>query len=63
MLCSRGKELREMDMQENTIPARGKEKKKGSAKKNERARKRSSSVLDSTNGETCPIKFSTCLNL
>ncbi|CAL5055402.1 unnamed protein product [Urochloa decumbens] len=39
-----------MDMQENTIPThQGKEKKKGSAKKKERARKRSSSVLDSTN--------------
>ncbi|RCV26434.1 hypothetical protein SETIT_5G245100v2 [Setaria italica] len=39
-----------MDMQEKTIPAQqGKEKKKGSAKKRERARARSSSVLDSTN--------------
>ncbi|CAL5054809.1 unnamed protein product [Urochloa decumbens] len=39
-----------MDMQENTIPThQGKEKKKGSAKKKERTRKRSSYVLDSTN--------------
>ena len=42
-----------MDMQENTTPAHhGKTKKKESAKKKERARKRTSSVLDSTNGET-----------
>lgn len=53
-----------MDMQEKTIPAQqGKEKKKESAKKRGRARARSSSVLDSTNGETCPIKFSACLKL
>ncbi|CAO1939665.1 unnamed protein product [Urochloa humidicola] len=39
-----------MDMKENTIPThQGKEKEKGSAKKKERARKRSSSVLDPTN--------------
>ncbi|CAO2165747.1 unnamed protein product [Urochloa humidicola] len=39
-----------MDLQENTVHIhQGKEKKKGSAKKKERARKRSSSVLDSTN--------------
>ncbi|CAO1945337.1 unnamed protein product, partial [Urochloa humidicola] len=44
------KELGEMDLQENTVHIhQGKEKKKGSAKKKERARKRSSSVLDSTN--------------
>ena len=42
-----------MDMQENTTPAHhGKTKKKESAKKKEKARKRTSSVLDSTNGET-----------
>ena len=50
------KELGEMDMQENTTPAHhGKTKKKESAKKKERARKRTSSVLDSTNGETCLV--------
>ena len=49
-----------MDMQENTTPAHhGKTKKKESAKKKEKARKRTSSVLDSTNGETCLVKFST----
>lgn len=40
-----------MDLQEKTTPThQGKEKKKGSAKKKERGRKRTSSVLDSTNG-------------
>jgi len=44
-----------MDLQEKTTPThQGKEKKKGSAKKKERGKKRTSSVLDSTNGETCP---------
>jgi U3 small nucleolar RNA-associated protein 5 len=44
-----------MDLQEKTTPThQGKGKKKGSAKKKERGRKRTSSVLDSTNGETCP---------
>jgi U3 small nucleolar RNA-associated protein 5 len=50
------KELGEMDTQENTTPTHHQ---KESAKKKERARKRTSSVLDSTNGETCLVKFST----
>jgi hypothetical protein len=49
------KEAGEPDLQDSTNPTgQGSDKKGKSAKKMERAKKRVASVLNSTNGETCP---------